>query len=382
MKAILCALFALSYVMPMPHHQALAFWTYNEPGNEAQHWLITSLVRWPKNDRLFDTHSRKMGEWSEFPDRGKDPIVGHGIALFDKMDEKGRAKVSFSKAVEHYSNYLRNPQNTGELEIAAQCLAHAYHYFADVGDFSQGNNDARISVSSILKNLHQYRVKEPDQYNGQIETMKLSINPDIDSIIRMLELIKQQKNNPMTYNLVKIVACLEQANVCFLAQVRGNIEGIFGSNKYTENSLKGDIYELPVNTSSLPNFIDSKLKHIGTIYTKELNIPERKFDQGFPGVSRRIEWFAIRYTGRFSLSRPNTYGFRLLSDDGSRLFIDGQLIINNDGTHPPRSVSGSAMLNEGSHHIVVDYFQGPRFHIALQLFVKPLNGTETIFRMP
>ena len=382
MKAMLFALFTLSYFMPMPHHQALAFWTYHEPGNHAQHLWLTTLARWPQNDPLFKTHWRQMGAWSEFPDGSKDPLVAHGIALFDKMDEKGRARVSFNAAVRHYGNYLQNPQNTEELKTAAECLAHAYHYFEDVGDFTQ-DPKARVAVSSELDILHKARTNQTDKYFEEIEKRRQMVNPDIDSIIRMLELVRKQRTyGSFQNNLLHIIACLEQVNVCFLAQVRGNSEGIFGSSQYSQNSLKGDIYELPVNTKVLPNFYDPKLKRIGTIWAKELNIPERDFKQGFPGVSDRIEWFAIQYSGRFGVSRPGFYVFRLLSDDGSRLSIDGRLTINNDGLHPPRSVSGSATLNEGGHEIGVEYFQGPRLHIALQLFVTPPGGTETVFRMP
>jgi hypothetical protein len=157
-------------------------------------------------------------------------------------------------------------------------------------------------------------------------------------------------------------------------------KAVFGTSAYLPNSFKGDIYYLPAKTTSLPNF--AALKPVGSIYTKALDVPERKFEQGFPGVSNRIEWFAIRYTGRFYVSKPGTYGFRLHSDDGSRLYIDRRLTINNDGLHPPRSASGNILLNQGWHDIMVNYFQGPRFHVALQLFVKPPGGAEAIFRMP
>lgn len=153
-------------------------------------------------------------------------------------------------------------------------------------------------------------------------------------------------------------------------------ENPFGSGAEDASSLKGDIYYLPESTSSLPDF--STLTPVGTIYTKILDIPQRSFTSGFPGITDRFEWFAIRYTGNFFVENEGKYLFRLVSDDGSRLFIDGNKIIDNDGVHAPSSVTGEADLTRGQHQIEVDYFQGPREYIALQLFWTPPGGTETI----
>lgn len=163
--------------------------------------------------------------------------------------------------------------------------------------------------------------------------------------------------------------------LCLLAMGQGN-ETTFGSSTADSTSLRGDIYYIPDGTSSLPDF--STLTPVGSIYTKVLNVPERSFDSGFPGVTDRFEWFAIRYTGTFQVETEGEYKFRLVSDDGSRLFIDGKKIIDDDGVHPAQSASGSVTLARGAHQIEVDYFQGPRYYVALQLFWTPPGGTETI----
>lgn len=153
-------------------------------------------------------------------------------------------------------------------------------------------------------------------------------------------------------------------------------ENPFGSSEEVLDSLKGDIYYLPEGTSSLPDF--SALMPVGSIYAKTLDVPNRAFLEGFPGVTDRFEWFAIRYTGIFNIDQEGDYSFRLASDDGSRLIIDGKEIIINDGTHPMQSASGQVYLSRGHHQIEVDYFQGPREYVALQLFWTPPGGTEGI----
>ena len=148
----------------------------------------------------------------------------------------------------------------------------------------------------------------------------------------------------------------------------------FGSAELLNVGFKGNIYFLEQGTSRLPDF--DLLSPVGSIYTLSLNIPTRDFDQGFPGVTDRFEWFAIVYNGAFEVDQEGMYNFRTYSDDGSKLYIDGQLIIDNYGIHPPRSKSKSVNLKSGIHKVRLEYFQGPRTAIALQLFMTSPSGVE------
>ena len=112
-----------------------------------------------------------------------------------------------------------------------------------------------------------------------------------------------------------------------------------------------------------------------------IDIPARRFDQGFPGVTDRFEWFAIRYTGLVAFPTTGTYRFRVLSDDGTKLYIDGQLVLDNDGVHPTTEATGSIDLTAGNHEVVIEYFQGPRYEIALQLYMTVPGGREAIFSL-
>jgi hypothetical protein len=139
----------------------------------------------------------------------------------------------------------------------------------------------------------------------------------------------------------------------------------FGVTVVDPYGLRGEIYLLQPGAAKLPQF--DRLEPVGTIYTSSLDIAPREFDAGFPGVTDRFEWFAIDYNGRFWIEKPDKYRFSLVSDDGSKLYIDDKVIVNNDGTHPPMAVTGSVKLAGGLHRIRVSYFQGPRFHVALML---------------
>jgi hypothetical protein len=148
----------------------------------------------------------------------------------------------------------------------------------------------------------------------------------------------------------------------------------FGVTVVDVLGFHGQIYFLEPNTDSLPNF--KKLKPVGSIYASRLSVPPQSFTKGFPGVTNRFEWFAIDYTGTFWISRPGKYRFALVSDDGSKLYIDDKKIIDNDGTHSPRTEVGSAKLKTGSHTIRVSYFQGPGDTVALMLGIAESEETE------
>ena len=151
----------------------------------------------------------------------------------------------------------------------------------------------------------------------------------------------------------------------------------FGTTVVSSSELQGRIYKVSKFTKRLPRF--DRLNPIGTIYTKSLHVWPRSFDQGFPGITKRFEWFAIDYTGRIWIEESGAYRFSLLSDDGAKLTIDGQDVIDNDGLHPPESVSASAVLTRGVHDLRVSYFQGPRFSVALVLAVAKAGEAWRLF---
>lgn len=153
--------------------------------------------------------------------------------------------------------------------------------------------------------------------------------------------------------------------------------GGLGQSEAIPFALRGRLFFLQNNAQALPDF--SKLKSVGAIYTTTLNVTPRSFESGFPGVTDRFESFAIDYRGSFYVPTAHKYDFRLTSDDGSRLTIDDKVIIDNDGAHGARAVSGSAELTAGLHRLRVSYFQGPRPTIALVLEVAESGSPLTVF---
>jgi hypothetical protein len=118
---------------------------------------------------------------------------------------------------------------------------------------------------------------------------------------------------------------------------------------------------------------------VAVFYTDTFDVPERQQPEGFPGISDRATWFMIEYQGAFTVGEEGIYTFRLHSDDGSYLFIDGAMVIENDGKHKPESRLGSIALRAGSHQLRLLYAQTTE-RMALQLFVRrPGARDEQLF---
>ncbi len=66
--------------------------------------------------------------------------------------------------------------------------------------------------------------------------------------------------------------------------------------------------------------------------------------------------FSARWQGYIRIDKPGTYSFRLESDDGSRLYINGKKVVSNDGSHELRDRTGTVKLTRGYHDIAIVYY--------------------------
>lgn len=79
-------------------------------------------------------------------------------------------------------------------------------------------------------------------------------------------------------------------------------------------------------------------------------------DQFNPSYKKRNEQFGLKFSGTLQVPQDATYTFFLSSDDGSKLWIDGQVVVDNDGIHAPQEKSGKVTLKAGPHSIALSFF--------------------------
>ena len=76
------------------------------------------------------------------------------------------------------------------------------------------------------------------------------------------------------------------------------------------------------------------------------------------GPAPREDHFALRFQGTIEIPQEGTYVFATNSDDGSWLWIDGQLVVDNGGIHGMAWQEEEIELSAGLHEIRVEMFEG------------------------
>jgi hypothetical protein len=70
-----------------------------------------------------------------------------------------------------------------------------------------------------------------------------------------------------------------------------------------------------------------------------------------------VSEYGYVFSGYLSVPKDGIYTFFLESNDGSKLYISGIEIVNNDGGHAAKEESGNTTLRKGYYPLIVKYFQ-------------------------
>jgi 4-amino-4-deoxy-L-arabinose transferase-like glycosyltransferase len=89
--------------------------------------------------------------------------------------------------------------------------------------------------------------------------------------------------------------------------------------------------------------------------------------------------YSIIWQGALWIDQPGLYRFGATSDDGSWLYINGDLVVDNGGHHGARYVEGPALeLDAGYHNIEIRYFQDGGSHKFELYWIPPGRGRELV----
>ena len=87
--------------------------------------------------------------------------------------------------------------------------------------------------------------------------------------------------------------------------------------------------------------------------------------------------FAYDFRTLVKIPERGVYRFYTFSDDGSKLYIDGKLIVDNDGGHSGRRAEGKVALEAGVPRVAPTVFRrlhGPR--IGSRVFGTECSGNR------
>ncbi len=98
-----------------------------------------------------------------------------------------------------------------------------------------------------------------------------------------------------------------------------------------------------------------------------------------PGFGKEETNIKIVFRSQITIDKEDSYDFRLISDDGSYLFIDDQMIIDNGGNHAFKAVDGEMYLKKGTHELRVEFEQGGgQAALSFQWFNKKTKAFELV----
>lgn len=90
------------------------------------------------------------------------------------------------------------------------------------------------------------------------------------------------------------------------------------------------------------------------------------------------EPYSIRWRGKIAIPTDGVYRFATRSDDGSFVYVDGRLIVDNGGVHGMQIREGSIELTRGFHDLEVWYFQQGGASEMTFLWIPPGGAQEIV----
>ena len=163
-----------------------------------------------------------------------------------------------------------------------------------------------------------------------------------------------------------------------------------GTLPYCSGEIDFEFYDLVPSGATVDNIPTSGALGTGVFTSFDVDALQNQEDPG------DTDSFSIRYTGYIQIASAGSYTFYTSSDDGSKLYIDGVQVVNNDGNHGTQERSGTLTLTSGLHEMEVLFFengggenltvqyQGPSiakqnipFSIVYSSCTVPIDTTDT-----
>lgn len=153
---------------------------------------------------------------------------------------------------------------------------------------------------------------------------------------------------------------------------------LYGGETLSTSDLTYTYYEVEIPITQLPNLDTLQIVVSDTTTVMDVN-----------KLSKRRDGVAFRFKGNLIVPKSGDYLFHLYSDDGSKLYINDELLVDNDGKHDFEPKRGLVNLKKGIQKIRIDYFnnnwgkglmlqyEGPEQELVTLQGISPYPSTNT-----
>ncbi len=88
----------------------------------------------------------------------------------------------------------------------------------------------------------------------------------------------------------------------------------------------------------------------------EPDIQGTKWNLDLMDIDDTKNHFCVLFEAPLNVKKEEPYSFTLATDDGSKLYVDDELLIENDGAHGPIEKKAEKTLGKGLHRIKIEFF--------------------------
>ncbi|HMO16740.1 MAG TPA: PA14 domain-containing protein [Oligoflexia bacterium] len=248
------------------------------------------------------------------------------------------------------SKYLENPDCDNLLEIAKFSrqfgetgkLIESYSLLLAEQNLLENNLDKNLTDNSkdtehvpYISELDELAKKQSQLIKDPLFTQKLD---DLHDHVH--KLLRQRKSNRLFTFVIKYRSLLISI-LCIIFI-------LFASYPF--------IYPTPWRAAYFQNADLSGLP-FGTYHE---SIPNHDWGQNSPKPGMPVDYFSVRWESLMILSEDTDVNFSTLSDDGVRLFLDSELLINQWKPTNSLSFSVTKGLKAGTYRIKLEYFDQER----------------------
>lgn len=104
-------------------------------------------------------------------------------------------------------------------------------------------------------------------------------------------------------------------------------------------------------------YYEGEFKNLEEVKTKGVKKDNGTMTNFIVDEAPAEDHYAYEFTSYLNIPETAVYRFFINSDDGARLYIDGKLLIDNDGSHSAARKGQKIALNKGFHEIKIEYFE-------------------------
>lgn len=373
--------------------------TYGDMLGEAQWQWLEEELRKPAELRFIVSGSQVLLEadrgsetWAQYPTERE--------RLFDLIRNTGAEHTLFLTGDQHYGEVLRMP---GALDFDAVELQFAGLNQIESPEFSS------YRVSDVCRSKHSYasidvqfedsdeqaahilytiRNAETDalevQYRVNFSELETTIEMPRQTLITDRAMVRLNHRYPDLQLRYTLDGSAPSANLparplAFYTAEPSVIKAQLFTSEGTprsrvfEHSLNRAEARDAIETGELRNgltyqYVEGKFKKLPDFEDEEVLGEGVSTDLDVLDIRKREDHYAIRFNGYLRIKETATYLLSITSDDGARLYLGEDLVLDNDGSHSARTVEIEIGLREGMHPVTIEYFEdyaGETLHLNL-----------------